>query len=341
RAYTSGYDAFAVKLDSGGNLTWNTFLGGSGSDVGYGIAVDGSSNAYVGGYSDATWGTSPIRAYTSGYDAFAVKLDSGGNLTWNTFLGGNGVDAGNGIAVDGSSNVYVGGYSSATWGSPIRAYTSSSYDAFVSKMPETPTGIGLASFTAAARHNAIDLTWQTAMEPDNAGFHLWRAEGADQPYERITPVLIPARGDAVSGAVYAYQDNDVVLGQSYLYRLEDIDMNGESTFHGPVSAVVGMIEILQPADGMRPVGALPVCFSWDGGPFTQFRVEISGAADFSKAGLALPADWTAESFYQPGKPDWIKVRALAGESGIIYWRVRGRTAAGAETTSAIRWLLIR
>ncbi|MDD8026857.1 MAG: hypothetical protein PHI34_10100, partial [Acidobacteriota bacterium] len=189
--------------------------------------------------------------------------------------------------------------------------------------------------------DAIYLTWQTAMEPDNAGFHLWRAEGTDQPYERITSVLIPARGDAISGAVYSYPDYDVVAGRSYLYRLEDVDTKGESTFHGPASAVMGTIELLQPGDGMRPVGVLPICFSWDGGPFTQFRVEISGAADFSTAGLALPADWTAEMFYQPGKPDWIKIRALAGESGIIYWRVRGRTATGAEATSESRWLLIR
>ncbi|MDD8027768.1 MAG: SBBP repeat-containing protein, partial [Acidobacteriota bacterium] len=285
---------------------------------------------------------SPIRAYTSSYDAFAAKLDSGGNLAWNTFLGGSGFDLGFGIAVDGSSNVYVGGYSNATWGdSPIRAYTSSSNDAFAAKMPETPTGIGLVSFEAVARHDAIELTWQTAAETDNAGFHLWRAAGEDEPYERITPSLIPARGDAVNGAVYAYPDYDVVAGRSFLYRLEDIDTKGESTFHGPALAVMGTIELLQPVDGMRPVGALPVCFSWDGAPFTQFRVEISNAADFSAAGLVLPANWTTESSYQPTKSDWAKIRALAGNSGVVYWRVRGRTSAGAESASAVRWLIIR
>ncbi len=83
-----GYDrSLDVMIDP--VLTWNTFLGGSGTDYGTGIAVDGSGNVYVGGYSTATWG-SPIRAYTSSTDAFAAKLDSGGNLTWNTFLGGSG-----------------------------------------------------------------------------------------------------------------------------------------------------------------------------------------------------------------------------------------------------------
>ncbi len=95
-------------------LTWNTFLGGSGEDYGSAIAMDGSGNVYVAGYSNATWG-SPVRAYTSSTsDAFAAKLDSSGGLTWNTFLGGSGYDRGFAIAVDGSGNVYVAGDSPAT-----------------------------------------------------------------------------------------------------------------------------------------------------------------------------------------------------------------------------------
>ena len=132
RAYTAGSDAFAVKLDSGGALTWNTFLGGSEIDDSYAIAVDGSGNVYVAGDSNAAWG-SPVRAYTAGFDAFTVKLNSNGGLTWNTFLGGSGADSGYAIAVDGSGNVYAAGLSNATWSSPVRAHTAGS-DAFVVKL---------------------------------------------------------------------------------------------------------------------------------------------------------------------------------------------------------------
>jgi CSLREA domain-containing protein len=133
QAFGGGFiDAFAAKLDSSGNLIWNTFLGGSGTDGGNGIAVDGNGNVYVAGYSNATWG-SPVRALSGIGDVFAAKLDSSGNLTWNTFLGGSGDDGGNGIAVDGNGNVYVTGYSTATWGSPVRAYTSG-IDGFAAKM---------------------------------------------------------------------------------------------------------------------------------------------------------------------------------------------------------------
>ncbi len=135
RAYTSDYDGYAAKLDSNGTLTWNTFLGGSGTDFPYAITVDTSGNIFVGGDSGATWG-SPVRAYTSGVDGFVAKLDSSGTLTWNTFLGGSGTDSAAAITIDTSGNIFVGGYSTATWGSPVQAYTSGA-DSFVAKLDST------------------------------------------------------------------------------------------------------------------------------------------------------------------------------------------------------------
>ena len=140
RAYTSGLDAFAAKLNATtGALTWNAFLGGAGDDLGFGIAVDGSGNVYVTGYSTATWG-GPARTYTSAEDAFAAKLNSAGSLAWNTFLGGSSMDKGTGIAVDGSGNAYVTGYSTATWGSPVSAFGGGSYDGFADKL-NASTGV--------------------------------------------------------------------------------------------------------------------------------------------------------------------------------------------------------
>ncbi|MBU0494485.1 MAG: SBBP repeat-containing protein [Chloroflexi bacterium] len=123
RAYTAGQDGWAAKLASDGSLTWHTFLGGASNQMASGIAVDGSGNVYVAGYSNVTWGTSPVRAYTAGNDGWAAKLASDGSLTWHTFLGGASSDQGFGIAVDSSGNVYVSGLSGATWGAPVRAYT--------------------------------------------------------------------------------------------------------------------------------------------------------------------------------------------------------------------------
>jgi len=131
RPFAGEWDAFVAKLDGSGVLQWNTFLGGSSEDRGYGIAVDTSGNVYVTGYSYATWG-SPVRPFAGEWNAFVAKLDGSGALQWNTFLGSSG-DHGYGIAVDTSGNVYVTGYSRATWGSPVRPF-SGWWDAFVAKL---------------------------------------------------------------------------------------------------------------------------------------------------------------------------------------------------------------
>ena len=132
RAYTAGIDGFAAKIDTDGNLVWNTFLGGSQEDQAGGVAVDGSGNVYVTGQSYATWG-SPIRAYTAGEDGYVAKLDSGGSLIWNTFQGGGGDDLGASVVLAGSGGLYLQGYSSAAWGTPIAAYTAL-LDAYAAKL---------------------------------------------------------------------------------------------------------------------------------------------------------------------------------------------------------------
>lgn len=120
--FAESHDAFVAKLNSDGELQWLTFLGGSGADSGAGIALDGDSNVYVSGTAGGTWG-SPINPHTGQwYDPFVAKLDSSGDLEWHTFWGAGSLDSGEGIAVDGSSNVYVVGTCHATWASPVDGY---------------------------------------------------------------------------------------------------------------------------------------------------------------------------------------------------------------------------
>ncbi|OQY99151.1 MAG: hypothetical protein B6D41_01765, partial [Chloroflexi bacterium UTCFX4] len=136
-AHTDYFDAFVAKLNSSGTLQWNTFMGSSGFDDGYGIAVDGSGNIYVVGKSEQSWG-SPVNAYAGGYDAFTAKLSSLGTLQWNTFMGSSGSDVGYGIAVDASGNVYVVGNSPESWGSPVNTYARE-LDAFAVKLSSSGT----------------------------------------------------------------------------------------------------------------------------------------------------------------------------------------------------------
>jgi hypothetical protein len=94
-----------------------------------------------------------------------------------------------------------------------------------------PTLVDLASFTAAAGEDGVQVAWSTASEIDNAGFNVWRAESADGAYVKLNSALIPAQGGPTQGASYSFLDAATFGGY---YKLEDVDTGGVSTFHGPV-----------------------------------------------------------------------------------------------------------
>jgi hypothetical protein len=122
-------DAFVARFDNtGSNLIYATYLGGSGNDGALGLAVDAGGNAYVTGYTDSTnFPTTPSSLYphirslydkgakTYAVDAFVTKLNPAGNaLVYSTYLGGNSMDAAYGIALDAAHNAYVTGYTYST-----------------------------------------------------------------------------------------------------------------------------------------------------------------------------------------------------------------------------------
>jgi len=118
-SYNGGYrDVFVAKLSaSGDSLIYSTYLGGSGDDRSQtqSIAVDGSGCAYVTGSTrsdDFPTTANPYDGNLDGSeDAFVTKLSvAGDSLIYSTYLGGNYVDYGYGIAVDGSDCAYVTGY---------------------------------------------------------------------------------------------------------------------------------------------------------------------------------------------------------------------------------------
>ena len=111
------------------------------------------------------------------------------------------------------------------------------------------TVIELSSFTASPLSGAVILKWSTASEIDNAGFNIYRSESEVSQYTKINTSLIPAKGSSTQGANYEFIDNDVKNRKTYYYKLEDIDLNGNSTMHGPKSATprwfYGIFEIFK------------------------------------------------------------------------------------------------
>jgi hypothetical protein len=146
-------DAFVTKLASAGNaLVYSTYLGGEGYDSGWDIAVDSGGNAYVTGHTSSSSPGFPttLGAYQTAsagdYDAFVTKLAPTGNsLVYSTYLGGEDMDYGFGIAVDSGGRAYVtGGTYSSSPGFPTTpgAYQMANAgppngDAFVTKLAST------------------------------------------------------------------------------------------------------------------------------------------------------------------------------------------------------------
>ncbi len=116
-----GYDAYISRIGADGTLDWAGFVGSAFNDRIYAITTDGSGNIYATGYYKAAGtpdfdpgsGSSiTLPTNSSGDDAFVMKVGSDGNGVWAKAFettSGTGVDRGDGIAVDGSGNVYVTG----------------------------------------------------------------------------------------------------------------------------------------------------------------------------------------------------------------------------------------
>ncbi len=142
-------DAFVTVLASPGTtLIYSTYLGGSGQDWGYGIAVDLNGNAFVTGETHSTnFPTlTPFQASHAGgiTDAFVTSLNSSSTgLLYSTYLGGSGDEGANGIAVDNNSAAYVTGPTNSTdfpTLNPYQATNGGINDAFVTKLAIDSTG---------------------------------------------------------------------------------------------------------------------------------------------------------------------------------------------------------
>ena len=115
------YDAFIAKYNTSGTLLWQRTLGGANADVGYDIAVDSSGNVYIAGYTQS--------AGAGGQDVLIAKYNTDGDYQWQRSLGDTSDDQGWSIAVDGSGNVYITGYTNSSG--------AGSYDILIAKYDTT------------------------------------------------------------------------------------------------------------------------------------------------------------------------------------------------------------
>ena len=152
------FDIFVSKFNfNGSDLIFSTFLGGNDGDAAYSISVDHSGYASITGLTYSVNFPTTTDAFDTTFngskDAFILKLNpSGTDLDYSTYLGGDNLESGIGIAVDDSADVYTTGYTTSenfpTTAGALDTIYHGSEDAFVTKFNITTGSIEYSTFLA-------------------------------------------------------------------------------------------------------------------------------------------------------------------------------------------------
>jgi hypothetical protein len=188
-SFGGGDDAFVTKINASGTaLLYSTYLGGSGTDIAYGIAVDSIGDAYITGLTNSPnfptvnaiqstfggggCGLPPFCDGTGYYDAFVAKINASGTaLVFSTYLGGIFDDRGYSIAVDSADNVYVVGSTTSTNFPTVNAIQSvfsggGTIDAFVTKINASGTALVYSTYLSGS---SFGQTYPFGVAVDSVG----------------------------------------------------------------------------------------------------------------------------------------------------------------------------
>jgi|GEM_PF-550080 len=165
-----GYDAFVGRFRSDPALT---YLGGSGDDYGYGVAVTALGNAIVvGGTSSDDLPISsdaPYQSLGGGTDGFVARLSSDcSELLYSTYLGGSSDETATDVALDNQGDIYVVG-STMSADFPVTARVvqralNGVENAFITKFVSAGTSVTYSTYLGGA-----DADRATAVTVDSAG----------------------------------------------------------------------------------------------------------------------------------------------------------------------------
>jgi len=172
-------DIFVVEYNPAGGLAHACLLGGTTSDIGRAIAIDGTGKIYITGQTTATFTTTAVcfkSSPTGATDAFVAILSADfASLLYGTYIGGNGNEDAFGIALDPSLNVYIAGYTDSTANFPTTGFGNmvgqtikgTGEDAFVFKLNAGSAGISDGVYATFIGGDGVDRA--TAIKVDSLG----------------------------------------------------------------------------------------------------------------------------------------------------------------------------
>jgi hypothetical protein len=218
---------------NGGSYNQGGGAGGAGGTNGGGAGATGDNYWQGGG------GGGGGSGYYGGGGGSCANYNGGGGGG-----GGSSYTTGTGTSTSSGSGTSPGATGDSDWdgyagygangGAPYNAGVNGTAGRVVIAYLAAPTAVDLISFTAAGAGVAVRVGWQTGEESDNKGFNLYRAASAGGPYAKLNSGLIPSGSVSSEGRDYAFIDTLVSRGAIYYYKLEDVDVSGAVTTHGPV-----------------------------------------------------------------------------------------------------------
>jgi hypothetical protein len=200
-------DLFIMKLNPTGTaVLYSTYLGGTGNDYGYGMALDANNDVYVTG----STGSSDFPITSGAFqttlrgptNAFVAKLNPTGTaLLYSTYFGGTGTDQAYGLAIDSSNNAYITGVTNSTnltttTGAFQTALigTGSTTDAFVAKFNSTGTALLYSTYFGGTGN---DYGYGIAVDSTGSAYVAGYTGSAD--LSTTAGVLEPAKGSGTGG----------------------------------------------------------------------------------------------------------------------------------------------
>ena len=104
--------------------------------------------------------------------------------------------------------------------------------------------VELSFFQAKFANSVVEITWRTESEFNNWGFHLYRSTDENGLNERINPSLIKGAGYSSMATDYKFVDERIEENTTYFYKLEDVDMNGNTRQYAPVRVQTGSTPVV-------------------------------------------------------------------------------------------------
>lgn len=350
-----GLDVFVTRLSADGStIQFSTYLGGSGNDVGNGIALDVTGAIYLTGNTTSTdfITSNPVQSTNRGAsDAFIVKLNPAGTqLLYSTYLGSSGDDVGNGIAVDATGNAVVTGYTSAgdfNTSSPLQPSYRGDFDAFVTKINPTGTALVYSTYLGGA---SGDIASSVAI--DQAGQAIVTGFTSSTDFNTLNPVQASSKGGLEGFVSKIAADGSALIYSTYFGGSDDdrgnsvaVDALGRAYITGATSSqdlpvvnpiqnqLKGVSDVFVAVLGAQGSAVEYSTYLGGAGIDSGRGIAVNGAGDMFLTGETSSTDYPLKNPLQAANIGGVEVfvtRIKAGGAELVYstYLGGGRTDSG-------------